>query len=155
MTLVDSDYDVSVKLIEIYDGAKIMRRLNCTLKCKIFQHVIEKESDTCIEIVAYLLFHEKIDQLQKVVELERLHLSTQKVFGEVQKALKTRVKIKIENLPFIVNYIYDRICISSEMQLQLMHSVIQNDGTRLESNLDLSFDGVKILAQLPHIDNIK
>jgi hypothetical protein len=155
MALEDADSDSTVRLLEIYDGAKLMRRLNCTLKCRIFQHIIEGKPDSCIEIVAFLLFHETSDKDRKVVQLERLFLSTQKIFSEVKKALKTRVKITIGHLPFIVDYIYQRVCISSEMQLQLTHFVTQDDGTKLECILDLSFDGLKILAQLPHIDNIK
>lgn len=117
MALEDADSDKIVQLLEIYDGAKLMRRLNCTLKCRIFQHIIEEQPDSCIEIVAFLLFHETSDKLRKVVQLERLFLSTQKIISEVKKTLKTRVKITIGNLPFIVDYIYQRVCISSEMQL--------------------------------------
>ena len=144
-----------VHLLQIYDGEKSFRSLSCILKFKIFQHVIDGISDSCIEIVAFLSFYEATANREKVVQLERLFLSTQKIYSEIKKSLKLRVKTK-GNLSFIADYICTRIHVSNIMQLQLMPFLkIDKDGKKIVSSVDVIFDGVKILGQLPHIDNIK
>ena len=150
-TVEDTATDTYVQLLQIYDGAKIIRSLKCTLKFKVFQHLVLGVSDSCIEIVALLSFH---DNLKKDFELNRLFLSTKKIFSDFKKSLSVRVNIAKGNLRFIADYISIRIYASSDMRLQLLPFMIEKNGTRLESTIDVSYDGVKILAQLPHIENI-
>lgn len=157
----------SVHVAQLFKGTKSFwsRKQNVTFI--IVEHRVtgsEKCVPSIIEVVAYARSHEKPEEVH---EAPRLYLSSQKIFQKLKlPSLEGEGSHITENRSHALNlaakYIFGRITVSeippsegSNFKVELLPSPTDVEDIIPETSYDILHDGPMILAQLPHIENIK
>lgn len=171
--MVDSSpqFQQSVRVSLLFEGKKLFRLQKKCISFVLIEHKIIGSLDPIspiIEVVAYS--HPNEEDISTVFEAPRLYLSSHKIFRKLDDAdLHVGGLIVTEDTQFaatlIAKYIYGRIVISTKPFRPGSEQIIEIEIIPLESDVnssdfssgtyDIFHDGIRILGQLPPINNIR
>jgi hypothetical protein len=172
----DDEEKEFVRAKKIYEGTRYFFQQQLLSTFIFFEHKVHGTSPSryakCIEIVAFASNvvnkatvggEDAIDDKSNT-EASRLYLSSKKVFDnatflEERKHGNSNVRIKRQEGStyaqiLMINYILPRIVVSKKMLNGNEFLQVEWLPLALDVEKDTSYEGLKILGQLPHIDCI-
>ena len=160
----------SVRVSLLFQGTKVFRLQKRCVTFIIIEHKVIGSPCPITPIIEVAAYSHSDENISRISESPRLFLSSQKVFRKLDASdLQIGGLIVTEGTDFAANliaeYIYGRVVISSKPLLSGQEDSIRIEIMPLDSEInciddsfgpyDILHDGIRILGQLPPINNIK